>query len=184
MNYEAGIEQRLPAATSASLTGFYTDIKDYIEKPKDEDMAQNREKYEIYGMEVVAENHWIDKLFLRASYTYLHTKDKSAGSQRDQLQNDPEHKVTMEATYQAPWGLNIYGSALWVANSYYYDRQTESIKKKLPDYWLFDFKINKQVAKALDLYFGINNAFDEDYQQSYGFPQAGRTMYGGATWRF
>ena len=135
-------------------------------------------------MEVAAENRYFDRLFLRSSYSYLHTKDKSADSGRDQLQNDPEHRVTLEATYQLPWNMSVYGSALWVANSYYYNRNDDTIKKRLPEYLLFDFRLNKRVANALDLYFGINNVFDEDYETSYGYPQAGRTMYGGVTWKF
>jgi vitamin B12 transporter len=51
--------------------------------------------------------------------------------------------------------------------------------------FLVDFKLNKSAANgAIDLYVGVDNVFDEDYEQSYGFPQPGRTFYGGATWKF
>ena len=30
-----------------------------------------------------------------------------------------------------------------------------------------------------DLYLGVDNLFDVDYETSYGFPQAGRFIYGG-----
>jgi vitamin B12 transporter len=31
----------------------------------------------------------------------------------------------------------------------------------------------------LNFYLGADNVFDEDYEESYGFPQAGRFIYGG-----
>ena len=182
-NTEVGIEQVLPAATMVSLTGFYMDIEDFIARPTGEDQVRNYEKYEFYGVEVAAENRYLDKLFLRASYSYLHTEDKSSGSNRDQIQNNPEHKVVLEAAYQLPWNMSIYGSGRWVANAYTYNSD-DSIKKRIPEYLVFDFRLNKKVAQVLDLYFGIDNAFDADYVTSYGIPQAGRTMYGGVNWKF
>jgi outer membrane cobalamin receptor len=180
---EAGVEQALPGATTASLTGFYIEIEDFIERPDNSSPAENLEEYEFYGVEVAAENRYFDKLLVRASYSYLHTEDKSSGSERDQIQNNPEHKVVLEATYRLPWKMSVYGSARWVANAYTYD-DDDVVKKRLPEYLVCDFRINKNVADALDLYFGIDNVFDEDYETSYAFPQPGRTMYGGVTWKF
>ncbi|MDK2847887.1 MAG: hypothetical protein PWP34_1240 [Desulfuromonadales bacterium] len=181
-NTEAGIEQDLPAATMVSVTGFYIDIEDFIQRPEGEEQVQNYEKYEFYGVEVTVENRYFERLFLRASYSYLHTQDKSSNTDRDQIQNNPEHKVVLEANYQLPWNMNVYGSVLWVTNFYTYDGDFN--KKQLPDYLVCDMRISKKVADALDLYFGINNIFDEDYETSYAIPHAGRTMYGGVTWKF
>jgi outer membrane receptor protein involved in Fe transport len=182
-NTEVGFEQDLPAATTVSLTGFYMDIEDFIERPDGEVQVQNYEKYEFYGVEVAAENRYFDELLLRASYSYLHSEDKSSDSNRDQLQNRPEHKVVLEAAYQLPWNMSVYGSAMWVANAYTYNDDV-TIKKRIPEYLVFDFRLSKKVANALDLYFGIHNAFDADYVTSYGIPHAGRAMYGGVTWKF
>jgi outer membrane cobalamin receptor len=190
-HYEAGIEQALPAATTLSLTGFYIDIEDFIEKTtvvingEEEDIRKNFEEYEFKGVEVLVENRYFEKLFLRAGYTWLDTEDQSSDSNRDEVQYNPEHKLTLEATYQLPWGVSVYGSAMYVAKAYFYGGDDNELKKRLPEYVICDFKINKRTAGgALDLYFGINNVFDEDYEQSYLLPQPGRTLYGGATWRF
>jgi outer membrane cobalamin receptor len=185
-HYEAGVEQDLPAATTLSVTGFYIDVEDFIAKddsvkPK---IRKNFEEYEFKGVEVVVENRYFDKLLLRAGYTYLDTEDKSSGSLVDEIQNNPKHKTTLEATYQLPWNMSVYGSAMWVANAYTYNGDN-TVQKRLPEYLICDFRINKSAADgALDLYFGINNLFDADYVQSYGLPQPGRFMYGGVTWKF
>lgn len=182
-HYEAGVEQELPAKTLLSVTGFYIDIEDYIEKV--DDVRQNFDEYEFYGVEVAAENRYFDRLFLRASYTYMSTEDKSDNTERDELQNRPEHKVTLESTCSLPWGLTAYAGAQYITDNYYYSVDGLEEQDKLSDIFLVDFKLNKSAANgAIDLYVGVDNAFDEDYEQSYGFPLAGRTFYGGATWKF
>lgn len=192
-NYEAGVEQLLPAETMVSVTGFYIELDDAIKKQDivvdgdDAVISKNFEEYEYKGVEVLVENRYFKNLFLRAGYTYLKSEDKSSGSDVDEVQNNPEHKVMLEATYQLPWGLSVYGSALYAANSYTYgtDSSKNTVQKRLPEYLICDFKINKSAANgALDLYFGIKNLFDEDYEQSYQLPQPGRTIYGGVTWKF
>jgi len=183
-HYEAGVEQVLPAKTLLSVTGFYIDIEDYIEKD-DEDVRRNYEEYEFYGVEVAAVNRYFDRLFLRASYTHTSTEDKSDDATRDELQNRPEHKATLETTCSLPWGLSAYAGAQYVTDNYYYSVDGSDEQDKLPSIFLVDFKLNKSAANgAIDLYLGVDNMFDEDYEQSYGFPLAGRTFYGGATWKF
>ena len=184
-SYEAGVEQQLPAKTLLSVTGFYIESEDFIEKVDPDPLVQNYDEYEFYGVEVAAENRYFDRLFLRASYSYLSSEDKSDNTERDELQNRPEHKITLESTYNLPWGMTAYGSALYVTDNYYYSDDTPMEQAKLSDYFVVDFKLNKSAANgAIDLYIGVDNLFDEDYEQNYGFPRAGRSFYGGATWKF
>jgi outer membrane receptor protein involved in Fe transport len=184
-NTEAGIEQDLPAATMVSLTGFYNDVEDFIARPEGEDQVQNFEKYKFYGVEVAAENRYFDGLLLRASYSFLKSKDESSDSDIDEVQNNPEHTVVLEAYYQLPWSMSVYGSGRWVTNFYTYGEvDGATVQKQIPDYLVFDFKINKRVADVLDLYFGIDNVFDDDYATSYAIPAPGRKFYGGVTWKF
>jgi len=34
------------------------------------------------------------------------------------------------------------------------------------------------------VYAGVDNLFDEDYEESYGLPQAGRLLYTGLVYKF
>lgn len=182
-HYEAGIEQSLPAKTTLSLTGFYIDVNDFIEKNA-VGVKENFEHYTFTGFETTLENRTIDNLLLRVSYSYMDSEDRSSGSQKDELQYRPRDKFTLEANYRLPWGMSIYGSLLYVANQYFYDK-TVTLQQRLPDYTLVDLKVSQPLlARKLDLYVGANNLFDENYEQSYGLPQAGRTVYGGLDYRF
>ncbi len=190
-HYEAGIEQQLPVNTFFSITGYYAVIDDYIERPEGATQVRNYDKYQFKGIEIAFENRYFERLWLRASYDHIDSKDRSPDSNRSKLQYRPEHRVSVEATYALPWwGLSAYGAAWWVADSYYNPRQNVAAnpQKTLDNYVLADCRINKATSLGargdLDLYVGVNNLFDEDYEQSYGLPQAGQTIYGGVNWKF
>ena len=57
-HYEAGVEQQLPASTMFSITGYYSVIDDYIEKPAGSDIVQNFDKYQFKGVELALENRY------------------------------------------------------------------------------------------------------------------------------
>lgn len=182
-HYETGIEQGLPIKTSASFTVFHDDIDDFIEKDANE-ISQNFEKYVFNGFEVSVVNKAIDNLVVRASYTFLDTKDKSTGSQRDELQYRPRDKYTLDAIYRFPWGTSLYASVMYLANQYYYDKDQVE-KRRLPNFTVVDLKISQSLYQdRWNLYVGAKNLLDENYEQSYGLPQAGRLIYGGLEYRF
>ena len=189
-HYEAGVEQQLPAETFFSITGYYAVIDDYIERPENADQVRNYDTYQFKGFEVAIENRYFNGLWVRASYDHIDSKDRSPDSNRSKLQYRPEHRVTFETTYALPWwGLSAYGAVWWVADSYYNPRQnvTTNPQKTLDNYYLADCRINKKTVvggTAVDVYFGVNNLFDENYEQSYGLDQAGQTFYGGVNWKF
>ena len=183
-HYEAGIEQGLPEKTTASFTVFHDDIDNFIEKNDATGKSENFQKYVFNGFEIFVENKAIDNLILRVSYTYLDTEDKSAGSLRDQLQYRPGDKVTASAAYRFSWGTSIYASVMYLGDQYFYDKNQVE-KKGLGDYTVVDLKVTQNIYQdKWDVYAGVKNLFDENYEQSYGLPQAGRTIYGGVEYKF
>lgn len=182
-NYELGIVQKLPLNSRATLTGFLIDVEDYIEFIETvSDKFVNFNKYQFKGVELTAENRYIKNLLLRAGYTYVHTKDKSPNTERDELQYRPKHTFTFESKYSFNFGLSAYMDVMHVADQVFYSRTTPVEKKKLNDYTLVNVKLNQVLLKErLNLYVGVDNLFDVDYEESYGFPQAGLFIYGGLT---
>jgi len=181
-NYELGIEQRLFERTTLSLTGFYIDVKDYIEKITT--TFENNDEYRFQGIELSAETRNIQNLLLRAGYTFMDTKDKSTGTGKDELQYRPEHKLTFESQYVFDFGLAIYASVLHTAGQYFYSKNAPYQKRELNDYTLVNIKLNQTLKKQIDIYVGVDNLFDRDYEESYGFPRPGRTVYVGTEFRF
>jgi len=182
-NYELGIEQKLPWNTKASVTGFIIDVEDYIEYVETvSDRFVNFSEYRFKGVELVAENRYVKNLLLRAGYSYTHTEDKSPNTDRDELQYRPKHVLTVEGAYSFNFGLSAYMSVMHVADQVFYSRTTPVEKRELDDYTLVNLKLDQALLKnRLKLYVGVDNLFDEDYEESYGFPREGMFIYGGLT---
>ena len=184
IHYELSLEQRLPAKTLFSLTGFYADAHNFIEQDNSTQINENFDKYRFKGFEVAAENRFVDNLMLKASYTYLDAKNVGSDSNVDQLQYRPRDKYTLEGNYRFSWGASLYASVSYIGNQTYYD-QTNTQSNTLPSYTLMDIKLSQSlIPNSLDVYLGARNLFDINYEQSYGLPQAGRTVYGGVEYRF
>ncbi len=158
-------------------------MKDYIEFIETvSDKFVNFNKYQFKGVELTAENRYMENLLLRAGYTYTYTKDKSPDTDRDELQYRPEHIATFESKYSFNFGFSAYMNFMYVADQVFYSRRDPLRKKSLNDYFLVNLKLDQALLKGrLNFYLGADNVFDEDYEQSYGFPQEGRFIYGGVT---
>jgi vitamin B12 transporter len=180
-NYELAVEQILPGNSMVTLTGFYIDVKDYIEKIPPTDTFQNNDNYLFKGIELTAETRFIQNMLLRVGYTYMETEDKSPDTEREELQYRPEHKLTFEAQYRFTFGLSAYGSVQHVANQYYYSRREPLEKDKLNDITTVNIKLDQALFKGqLHLFVGADNLFDADYEESYAYPAPGRYLYCGA----
>jgi len=179
-NYELGLEQKLPWKSLLTLTGFLINAKDYIEKI--DDVNLNNDKYRFQGFELTAGNYYVKNLLLRAGYTYLDTEDRSPDTEKDELQYRPRHKLTFESKYYFPFRLSPYMNIIYVADQVFYSKKPPFQKKTLNDYSLVNLKLDQALLKnKVNLYVGVDNLFDVDYETSYGFPQAGRFIYGGVT---
>ena len=184
-NYELGVEQHLLERTTLSLTGFYIDVKDYIEKIDSTNTFENNDEYRFQGVELTAQSRYFKNLLLRAGYTFMDTKDKSSNTEKENLQYRPKDKLTFETQYVFGFGLSLYASVMHVADQYFYSRNTPLQKRKLNDYTLVDIKLNQAfLKKRLHIYLGADNLFDRDYEEAYGLPQVGRTLYAGTEFHF
>jgi vitamin B12 transporter len=184
-NYEVGVDQDLPFKSRVSLTGFQSNVKDYIEKDDATNLYENNQKYRFKGVEVSLENRLIEALYLKVGYTYMETKDLSTGTEVDQLQYRPRDKITFAVQYRLPFSLSVYADMLYMGKQYYYSKKSPLMKRQLDDFTVFDLKLEQALwHDRVSVYVGANNLFDANYEESYGLPQAGRTVYGGVTVRF
>ncbi|ABK99156.1 TonB-dependent receptor plug domain-containing protein [Pelobacter propionicus] len=181
LTFEGGVEQKLPFNSRISLIGFHTEVKDLIQKDKTTDTNMNVSKVVYDGFEIAAATQFTKNILLRASYTYLDSKVKD-DSEKEQLQYTPHDKFTFEGKYDFDCGFTPYVSVQYVANQYFYTKDTAATfdKGKLNDYVLLNVKLSQRFFdNRFTTYFGVNNIFDENYETSYGYPQAGRFIYGG-----
>jgi outer membrane cobalamin receptor len=185
-HYEIGLIQKLPLFTQLHLTGFYIEADDYIEKDADE-RYENNDQYLFQGMEMSMDSHFLKELYLKFSYTWLDSEDQTEGSEKDELQHRPTHKVTCQANYSFPFGLKVYFDFLHVGRQFYYDSDNKAPleKKQLNDYSIVNMKLTQKLSdENISVYLGADNLLDEDYEQSYGLPRPGRSIFGGFEWQW
>jgi outer membrane cobalamin receptor len=183
--YETGVEQALPGKSKMSLTGFWIDTQNFIEKNDQTNLYQNNQKYQFKGVELTAETLWLHPLLLKAGYTYLDAKDKSDGTQIDDLQYRPKHKFTLEGEYTSKIGFSAYASLRYLVEQYTYSNTLPLQKVRLNDIAVVDLKVEQALFKGfMRVYLRVENLFDANYEESYGYPQAGRLIYGGVSFRF
>lgn len=183
--YEGGVEQKLPFNSLLSVTAFHTKAKNLIQTDQATGLSENLAEVRFRGVEVAAATQFMKGLLLRASYTYLDSKDKSRAG-REEQQYTPKDKVTMEAKYDFDFGFTPYLSVLYVGNQYFYTKNNIIPVRKLGlnDYVLVNLKFSQKVLKdQVTLYVGAENIFDKNYETSYGFPRSGRYIYGGLEFR-
>lgn len=183
--YEGGVEQKLPFDSSVSVTAFHTKAKNLIQTDQATGRSENLAEVRFRGVEVAAATQFMKGLLLRASYTYLDSKDKSRAG-REELQYTPRDRVTLEAKYDFDFGLTPYASMQYVGNQFFYTKNNISPVQKLGlnDYVLVNLKLSQKLIKdKVTLYVGADNILDKNYETSYGFPQAGRYIYGGLEFR-
>ena len=179
-NYELGMEQALPLNSRVALTGFLSDVDNYIEKPSNDQAFQNFDKYRFQGIELTAETRFIKQVMLGLGYTYMDTEDNSPNSGKDELQYRPRHKLTLEGKYTFLCGFSAYANVVYNAGQVYYSRTEPYEKAELGNYAVVNVKFDQMLFnKFLDVYVGADNVFDKNYEESYGFPAAGRIIYGG-----
>ncbi|MGD9159201.1 MAG: TonB-dependent receptor, partial [Desulfobacteraceae bacterium] len=183
-NYELGFEQNMVQIDTAfSVTGFRRDVKNYISKDAD-GINRNSEKYKFQGIEIMAKNRSVENLNMSLAYTYMDAKDKSTGTLVDQVQYNPEHKLALQGVYDFVYDISAYASIERIENQYYYNNDN-TLKGKLPDYTIINLKVEKKFfSKALKIFAGADNLFDENYFESYALPRGGRSIYGGFTYSY
>ena len=184
-SYEAGVEQKLPLESTLGLTGFYTTARNLIQNDQLTGRNLNLAEVRFAGAELAVSSHPVPHLLLRASYAYLHSEDRSRAG-RDQQQYTPGDKATLETKYDCAGGFTPYLALLYVGNQYFYTKNnvTPVQRARLNDYTVVNLKLSQRLwdGKAT-LYIGADNLLDENYETSYGLPQAGRFLYGGVEFR-
>ncbi len=184
LQYEIGVKQQLPSDSSLSVSAYYSDVKDFIEKIGDSPYS-NLEDYLFKGVDVSIETRYVENLVLRAAYSYLDSEDRSPGADRQELQYRPKNKYMLEGTYTFASGLMIHGDVTHVADQYFYTDTTPMLKRKLNDYTVVNAKISQRLlSDRMTLYVRAENVLDSNFEQSYDLPQAGRSVYGGVEVKF
>lgn len=181
--YEVGITHtfnRFPA--TIGVTAFRTDAEDFIETDNN-GVARNIEEDRFEGMEVTAEVQPLDHMNVRMGYTYLDSENLSSNVTNRDLQNRPQHQLTVEAIYRFPRDIQAYLAWLHIEGAVELSRRAPILSRETGDYDVFDLKVEKSFGD-FSAYARALNLLDEDYVESGGFPAPGRSILVGGELQF
>mgnify|MGYP001406993661 CR=1 FL=1 len=137
------------------------------------------------GIEVDARFRILPNLSLGLAYTYLDAFDSSG----EREIRRPRHAARGDITYKFDEGRGtfhvaaIYNGKMQDNVFNFYD-WTESGRVTLDDYWLVTAAASYKLNPGLEIYGRIENLFDEDYEEIFGFSTAGIAGYAGLRWTF
>jgi outer membrane cobalamin receptor len=178
--FEVGVTQQLPGNTRFGVTGFWLELKDFIERGDVSNLFENRQELESRGFEVELASRPLEPLLLRAAFTFLDAHDRSSGSPFDRLDNRPRYKVDAELRYRLPTQTAFRFAMTWLGGNLAYTRIAPIQSVDLDDFAIFDLRLEQPFwSDRVRLYFGIDNLTDQASELNVAFPQPGRSFYGG-----
>jgi vitamin B12 transporter len=185
MHYELGIEQQLSFFDSRiGAAIFQIDAENFITRNNTTNLLDNLDQSRTRGFELFASAKPVPDFFVRTGYTYLDARNLSQGAAVDTIQHVPEHKVTLDTSYRFTTGLTATLSCMRVMNNYT-TNDTNTAFKNVGDYSIVNVGLSQEVLGGKGALFArVHNLFDANYQDSYGFNQAGRTFFAGARVNF
>jgi len=180
-NYEVALEQGLPTLnTFLSVALFRIDAKNFISKDRATQIFENKDLLRFEGIETTATFRPTENLGLQAGYTYLDARNLApVPGGVTAVQYEPKHTVTLSADYRFITGTTLSVDYQYVAGSVSISRD-ELSTLDLDAYHLVNLGLTQDFdGGAAQLFGRIENLLDEDYETSYGFPEAGRIFFVG-----
>ena len=189
-NYLAGISHVFGKSFRGEFSVYYHDIKDWITRdlPTIAGRYENKGKISIAGIEATAQFTPLENLYLEINYTYTYARDRSPERVTSKVLNVSKHKVDAVLDYTLPrMGLKVTLVGLYMGKVW--GQLPTASNPDLPaveidDYFVLNAKVSKEFKDCFELYLGMNNLFDEDYQSELDFPAPGRNLYAGVRFSF
>ena len=129
-----------------------------------------------HGVEVAGRFAATDDLDLRLSYTWLDATNPNGSVEVRR----PRHELGLGATLRTFGGRGtLSADARHVAGNYDTQFFGTFATVKLPDYWKVDVAATYDVTDKLRLNARVENLFDTEYSDSWGYASRGRTIYVG-----
>ncbi len=180
--WDIGFEQYLwSEGVSFGVTYFNNQFSDLIALDTNF-KSVNIDKAETEGVEVYVSAKVIPEITIKSNYTYLSAKDKSKGSAEYDLPllRRPENKIALLLMVNPFDKLNINLETIYVGKRD--DKMFSgftSQRVKLDPYTLVNISANYNLFDFMKLFGRIENLFDVDYEEIYGFGTPGISAYGG-----
>ncbi|MBL4602041.1 MAG: TonB-dependent receptor, partial [Emcibacteraceae bacterium] len=135
---------------------------------------QNIDKVKSKGYELSVDANITDEIVIAGHYTHTDTKDLALDTQ---LLLVPKNSAYGEIRWQALPKLNFGLSVTYTAD-------TEDFGASLDSWTRFDFRAAYKINDTIEIYGRVDNLFNTEYQQVFGYGTPDRSGYIGARAKF
>ncbi len=180
-NYEIGIEDTVAKMLRIKSTLFFNDIFKYIQEVKNvvgtKSQLQNIGHVQRYGYELETAAVITESLEAGFNYTFMYNKNRSS----DLVITDvPKHKFFVYGKYSPIKPLSLFASLEYDTKRY----STSDGVDRAGEFVVINTKVSYEPFKDLMLEAGVNNLLDRNYELTEGYPEAGRTYFVQARYKF
>jgi len=184
--WDAGIEQYFwSEGFSIGATYFSNKFTDMFGFDAVTFKTININKAETSGAEVYVKIKPSNKLEVKLNYTYTKAIDKMPGSAdfNKKLVRRPTDKAGLYVSYSFQNAFNINAEVIYVGEREDMDFSTYT-RVEMKNYKLVNLAAHYNVLGFLRLNFRLDNLFDADYEEVFGYATPGRSFYGGLSLNF
>jgi vitamin B12 transporter len=175
IGYDVGVEKVfLSGDLKTDVTFFHNKFDDLIAFDTTSFVAENIEEARALGVETSVDYYYKKLASLGLAYTYTASEDKNTGAV---LPRRPRHKTSANLSFTPCDKLQL-SSAIILVNS-----RRESTGEKMDNYVKVDARASYLLSPNLKPFVRIENAFDEDYEETIGFGTQGFSAFGGVELR-
>ncbi len=130
---------------------------------------------EIHGYEAFVAANITDQIKVRGDYTQTDAKDAINNTE---LVRRPHHKWSATATWQPTPEWNVSANVVLVTKWMDFDRASSALITA-PGYTVVNLATNYRVNNNAEAFARIDNLFDEQYENPFGWLRPGRAFYAG-----
>jgi vitamin B12 transporter len=175
--YDAGFEQAMfDKRVRFGATYFHNDIDNLIVTNDSGTSYANVAKAETFGAESFIAWKPLDRLSLRADYTYTIARDDVLDRP---LLRRPKHKASLTAGVQATEALNLSATVLYVGPRVDGNRDFSIQRQKGDGYALVNLAGAYDVGNGVTVFARVENLFDREYEDPNGFLRPGFGAFAG-----
>lgn len=164
MNYEVTIDHRFSRYLNADITGYFAQGRNIIQTLNGKN--NNTGRFRNKDLELSVTSQPIDKLWLRASYSYMYSSLK-------ELTAAPKNQYLIGANWQPLPRFNIDVELKGVGGLYVANEVARQ------NYALLNLGFTYNVTSYIDLFGHFDNLTDADYMINNGYKMPGITCLGG-----
>ena len=169
MNYEVSVSKSFSRYFTAGLTAYYSKGDNLIQQV---DMKnENTGRFINKGIEFSAQSHPLDNLWIKATYSYLHTS-------LDNLTGAPENQYYLGVQWR-PWRFICLDADIKGIDGLYV---ADDVKNQ--NYALLNLKVTWDVCRYVSVFTRLENITDARYVINRGYDMPGFTAMGGFKVRF